>query len=51
MPLLIRDFNLIKWIGANSYRTTHYPYSEESMQMADENGIMVIDECSGVNIE
>ncbi|XP_067629861.1 beta-glucuronidase-like [Eurosta solidaginis] len=50
-PLLTRDFNLLKWIGANSYRTSHYPYSEESMQFADEFGIMIIDECSGVNTD
>ncbi|XP_039954673.1 beta-glucuronidase-like [Bactrocera tryoni] len=49
--LLTRDFNLIKWIGANAYRTSHYPYSEESMQFADEFGIMVIDECAGVNTD
>ncbi|TMW46366.1 hypothetical protein DOY81_008553, partial [Sarcophaga bullata] len=49
--LLTRDFNLIKWIGANAYRTSHYPYSEESMQFADENGIMIIDECSSVNTD
>ncbi|XP_017149265.1 beta-glucuronidase [Drosophila miranda] len=49
--LLARDINLIKWVGANAYRTSHYPYSEESMQFADEHGIMVIDECSAVNID
>ncbi|KAH8283559.1 hypothetical protein KR018_006459, partial [Drosophila ironensis] len=49
--LLTRDFNLIKWIGANAYRTSHYPYSEESMQFADEHGIMIIDECPAVNID
>ncbi|XP_011179547.2 beta-glucuronidase [Zeugodacus cucurbitae] len=49
--LLTRDFNLIKWIGANAYRTSHYPYSEESMQFADEFGIMLINECSGVNAD
>ncbi|XP_037944931.1 beta-glucuronidase isoform X2 [Teleopsis dalmanni] len=49
--LLTRDFNLIKWIGANSYRTSHYPYSEESMQFADEHGIMIIDECPSVDTE
>uniref|UniRef100_A0A1A9VL01 Beta-glucuronidase n=1 Tax=Glossina austeni TaxID=7395 RepID=A0A1A9VL01_GLOAU len=49
--LLTRDFNLLKWLGANAYRTSHYPYSEESMQMADEHGIMVIDECSSVNTD
>ncbi|XP_020814021.1 beta-glucuronidase isoform X1 [Drosophila serrata] len=49
--LLARDFNLLQWIGANAYRTSHYPYSEESMQFADEQGIMIIDECPAVNID
>lgn len=49
MALLTKDFNLIKWIGANAYRTSHYPYSEESMQFADEHGIMIIDECPAVD--
>jgi hypothetical protein len=26
---------LIKWVGANSYRTSHYPYADEIMDMAD----------------
>ncbi|XP_037915442.1 beta-glucuronidase-like isoform X1 [Hermetia illucens] len=51
LALLTKDFNLIKWIGANSYRTSHYPYSEESMQFADEHGIMIIDECPSVDTE
>lgn len=51
MALLTKDFNLIKWIGANAYRTSHYPYSEESMQFADEHGIMIIDECPSVDTE
>jgi beta-glucuronidase len=48
---LTKDFSLLKWIGANAYRTSHYPYSEESMQFADENGIMIIDECPSVDTE
>lgn len=40
-PVIKRDFELIKWIGANSFRTSHYPYSEEIMQMADKEGILV----------
>lgn len=51
MALITKDFNLIKWIGANAYRTSHYPYSEESMDFADEHGIMVIDECPSVDTE
>ncbi|CAG9857009.1 unnamed protein product [Phyllotreta striolata] len=51
LPLVIRDHNLIKWIGANAYRTSHYPYAEEIMDVADELGIMIIDECPSVNTE
>lgn len=49
--MMLRDFNLLKWIGANAYHTTHYPYSEEFMQFADECGIMIIDEYSAVDID
>ncbi|XP_069689775.1 beta-glucuronidase-like [Periplaneta americana] len=49
-PLIARDYNLIKWLGANAYRTSHYPYSEEIMNFADREGIMIIDECPGVDI-
>ncbi|KAJ8959149.1 hypothetical protein NQ318_022410 [Aromia moschata] len=51
LPLIIRDHNLIKWIGANSYRTSHYPYAEEIMDLADSLGIMIVDECPAVNTE
>ncbi|CAG9833022.1 unnamed protein product [Diabrotica balteata] len=51
LPLVIKDHNLIKWIGANAYRTSHYPYAEEIMDIADEIGIMIIDECPSVNTE
>lgn len=50
LPILAKDFNLIKWIGANSFRTSHYPYSEELMDMADEEGIVVVDECPAVGL-
>ena len=43
-----RDFELMKWIGANSFRTSHYPYSEEIYQMADQEGFLVIDELPAV---
>lgn len=46
----IMDFNLIKWIGGNSFRTAHYPYSEELMRLADSEGLVVIDETPGVGI-
>ncbi|MDY3070736.1 MAG: beta-glucuronidase [Eubacteriales bacterium] len=43
-----RDFELMKWIGANCFRTSHYPYSEEIYQMADREGILIIDEVQAV---
>jgi len=48
--LNVRDFELLKWIGANSIRTSHYPYSEEIMQMADRQGFLVIDEVPAVGM-
>jgi len=46
----IMDFNLMKWIGANSFRTAHYPYSEEIMRLADREGIVIIDEVPAVGL-
>ena len=46
----VKDFNLMKWIGANSFRTSHYPYSEEIMRLADREGIVVIDETPAVGL-
>ncbi|WP_078412573.1 beta-glucuronidase [Priestia abyssalis] len=46
----IKDFSLMKWIGANSFRTAHYPYSEEIMRQADREGIVVIDETAAVGL-
>ena len=46
-----RDYNLIKWVGANSYRTSHYPYADEIMELADTNGIVIIDECPAVALD
>lgn len=51
LPLILRDHNLIKWIGANVYRTSHYPYADEIMDLADQMGIMIIDECPSVDTE
>jgi beta-glucuronidase len=50
LPLIVRDGELLKWVGANSYRTSHYPYSEEAMQLADRLGLLVIDEIPAVSL-
>lgn len=49
-PLIVKDYSLMKWIGANSYRTSHYPYSEEEMRMADRAGMLIIDEIPAVSL-
>lgn len=50
LPVLVRDFELLRWIGANSFRTSHYPYAEEALQLADEYGFLVIGETPGVSL-
>ncbi len=50
LPYIKRDFELMKWVGANSFRTSHYPYSEEIYQMADREGFLVIDELPAVGM-
>ena len=40
----------MKWQGANSFRTSHYPYSEEMMRLCDAEGIVVIDETTAVGV-
>src|SRR5690606_8716514 len=38
------DFDLLRWIGANSFRTSHYPYADEWYEFADRHGVLVIGE-------
>ena len=47
---LVQDFALLGWIGANSFRTSHYPYSEDVLDLADRRGIVVIDETAAVGL-
>jgi len=48
--LIVKDFELMKWTGANSFRTTHYPYDEENYYMADREGFYIIGETPGVGL-
>ena len=48
--LMVHDFALMEWLGANSFRTAHYPYAEEVLEYADRHGIVVIDETAAVGI-
>ncbi|MBW9095660.1 beta-glucuronidase [Microbacterium jejuense] len=47
---LVHDFALMTWIGANSFRTSHYPYAEEVLEYADRHGFVVIDETAAVGL-
>jgi beta-glucuronidase len=47
---LLHDFTLLDWIGANSFRTSHYPYSEDVLNYADRQGIVIIDETAAVGL-
>ena len=48
--IIIKDYSLMNWIGANSFRTSHYPYSEQMMDLADRLGFLVIDEIPAVGL-
>jgi beta-glucuronidase len=48
--LIVKDYALMQWVGANSFRTTHYPYSEQMMDLADRLGFLVIDETPAVGL-
>ncbi|WP_350351303.1 beta-glucuronidase [Microbacterium sp. A8/3-1] len=47
---MVHDFQLMEWTGANSFRTSHYPYAEEVLDFADRHGILVIDETAAVGL-
>lgn len=46
----VKDLSLMKWLHANSFRTSHYPYSEEMLNLCDREGIVVIDETPAVGL-
>lgn len=50
LPMNAKDISIMKWQNANSFRTSHYPYSEEMMRLCDEEGIVVIDETTAVGV-
>ncbi|MDQ0957976.1 beta-glucuronidase [Streptomyces sp. B4I13] len=47
---MVHDFALLEWLGANSFRTSHYPYAEEVLEYADRHGIVVIGETPAVGL-
>ncbi len=49
-PVMVKDFELLRWIGANSFRAAHYPHAEEVLQMADWQGVLVIAEAPAISL-
>jgi beta-glucuronidase len=49
-PVAVRDFDLMRWTGATSFRTAHYPYAEEMLDLADREGFLVISETPFVSL-
>uniref|UniRef100_A0A0N5BEH8 Glyco_hydro_2_C domain-containing protein n=1 Tax=Strongyloides papillosus TaxID=174720 RepID=A0A0N5BEH8_STREA len=48
--IMTKDLNLLEWMNGNCFRTSHYPYSEETSYEADRRGIAVITETSAVGV-
>lgn len=49
-PVWVKNLGLLKWVGANCFRTSHYPYDESVYDMADELGLLIIDETPAVGL-
>jgi beta-glucuronidase len=50
LAVMVHDFELLSWVGANSFRTSHYPYDEAVLDYADRHGVVVIDETAAVGL-
>ncbi|MBI4530386.1 MAG: hypothetical protein HY709_02590 [Candidatus Latescibacteria bacterium] len=50
LSVILRDFSLLKWLHANTFRCVHYPYAEEMLYLADKKGLLVIDEIPAVSL-
>lgn len=46
--VMAKDLGLLEWMGANSFRTSHYPYDEDWLYEADRRGIVVIGEVPSI---
>ena len=51
LPVMVKDFGLMAWCGANSFRTSHYPYASEQLDWADRHGVLVVSELACVNLD
>lgn len=41
-PVVVRDYAMMAKLNANSFRTSHYPYSSADLDYADRMGVLVI---------
>ena len=48
--LNMTDINLYRWLHANCFRTSHYPYAEEMYRLCDREGIVIVDETPAVGM-
>ena len=48
--VMVHDFELLDWLGATSFRTSHYPSDEAFLDYADRHGVVVIDETAAVGL-
>ncbi len=48
--LNVTDIHLFRWLHANCFRTSHYPYAEEMYALCDREGIVVVDETPAVGM-
>lgn len=46
----VRDVELLRWCGGNSFRTAHYPHAPEFLDLADRVGILIIGESPAVSM-
>jgi beta-glucuronidase len=51
LAVTVRDLELLRWTGANCFRTSHYAYAEETLDLADRQGLLVISELACVNLD
>jgi len=50
LAVTVKDLQLLRWIGGTSFRSSHYPYAEETLDLADRMGILVIGEIPAVDL-
>ena len=49
-PSMVNDIELLKWTGANTFRTSDYPHDEMNYAIADKEGILIIDETPAIGL-